>query len=391
VHNGSSLNMLNLLVKNCSIGILLFCSMFPYLKTSHISSDVQPHVFLIFAVFACIAFIVSWRSFWSIFLILLGVLFVCLTAALEGGIDDHIRVGFFFLMIYVFLVIVPSNQKLVYEVVVASVVIYFLGLVTQLFFGIGVLDHLVSNLRFSDTRGFTSFASEPSFLGLISLCQLLLLEVLPGKRSRYVQLLAFFNLLLCASMTVILPALVILFFYLVFHKRRYSIGLLLIFLIISSVLVLKGGYGHLRLFMLIDGLLVDPMGLLSKDISAMNRLIRSFGPLYLAYLDGFNVHFFNVMENDLERIVFLWGGASELEITRLSNAATYLVYPFGWFGLILLVTYLLFLLCSTAPLYFKLAVVFYLLSNISIITPYSVLLFSISLQPIRYYGLASKE
>ncbi|PCI65537.1 MAG: hypothetical protein COB26_12645 [Piscirickettsiaceae bacterium] len=375
---------LNRVVTNISIVLLMLVSLFPYLKSSPLTSDVQAHVFIIFSVLFLVALLLGNRGRRECLLILLGGVAALLTAVLDGAMFDYIRIVFFFLMIYITLALLPKNLELAYKVVAVSVVVYFLGSIAQLILGMSVLEPFVSNLRFSDSRGLTSFASEPSFLGLVSLCQLLLLEILPGKMKRYFQFLGFLNVLFCASMTAIFPAFVILFFYIVLHKKKYFIGLLLLLFMMLGVFFLKGGYGDLRVFMLLEQLLVDPLGLLSSDLSVINRFVRSFGPLYLAIVDGFGFHFFNTLDTDLNRIIILWGVNPDAEITRLSNIMTYLIYPYGLFGLFVVVCYLFFFLLSAFPSYFKLAVVFFLIANISIITPYVLLLLSITMQ-VKYY------
>jgi len=371
-------------VINGCIVVMLLVSMFPYLKTSPLGSDVQAHVFVVFAGLVALTLVlggVSWKAYALFFL---GLAFFGLTIALHGRGGDYIRVLFLFLMLYVFLFFLPKNKELSFKVVSFSVVVYFLGSIAQLVFGIDVLDDFVSNLRFSDSRGLTSFASEPSFLGLISLVQLLLLEIFPGEKKRFFQLLSFLNIVLCASMTVVFPSVMILLSYMMIYKNMYGKGIVLILLLTVGVFLLKGFYSDLRLFMLIDKVFDSPIDLLSHDLSAVNRITRSFGPLYLAYIDNFGFHYFDSLESDLYRVVVLWGLSSDAEITRLSNVVTYLVYPYGWFGGGVVLFYVLFLIYSSTPFYLKAAVLFFIVANVSVITPYAVLLFSLTLQPSMF-------
>ncbi len=368
---------------NSAIVLLLVATMFPYLKTSSFSSDVQAHVFATFFLLALLAISIGKIDFKDILLLLSAISFVIVTFYMSGGLFDYTRIVFFFLMIYVFLKFGSCNPNLVYRILSASILVYFVGSLIQLMFGSAAISGIVSNLRFSDSRGLSSFTSEPSFLGLVSLSQIVLLEVYAGKHKIFFQILAFVNLILCAALSILLPALLIIFLIII-HKRAFLLGFIIILLSLPVMYLSWNFNGESRAISLGIKMLDDPIGILENDVSGANRFLRSFSPVYLAYIDNFALHEFGDLESDVQRIISEWRMPSGTEVSRLSNVMTYFIYPYGWFGVAIIGIFLIRLMVYRMPIYLKMTICFFLVANISIITPFSVFLASLVFFPQSY-------
>ena len=143
---------------------LAFVAFFPYLRSSPLGSDVQPHYF---AIFPAALFVFSHRLkaliFGAVYLaVLLGVGVTLNMSSVE-------IIGFSTLYITVFLATgADERQKYVLcWAIRIAMLIYVAGMLAEVVGGSGVLDKVVSNRRAHGARGSCSFASEPSFLGCL--------------------------------------------------------------------------------------------------------------------------------------------------------------------------------------------------------------------------------
>jgi hypothetical protein len=145
---------------------LAFVAFFPYLKSSPLGSDVQPHYF---AIFPAVLLVFSHRLkelFW-------GTLYltVLLGAAVTLKMTSVEIVGFSTMYVTVFLAAGADGRQrdvLCWAIRIAML-IYLAGMLAEVIGGSGVLDRVVSNRRAEGSRGCCSFASEPSFLGFTGL------------------------------------------------------------------------------------------------------------------------------------------------------------------------------------------------------------------------------
>lgn len=372
--------------------LVIFFSMFPYLKTTPLTADIQPHVIVIFFMYFYITFLLSYNKFTINNYVLSGIgivaMFFVSMLWLDAGALDYVRILFFFFSFFLLIEVYNNSSDIIHHAVSISIIIYFLGALGQIIFGLSVLDPFVSNLRFSDSRGLTSFASEPSFFGLVSLAQIIILEIMHKKKFRFFQFVALLSLLFSGSLFVILPASIIFIFY--FVRARYAIIYIAIFSLlgIGMLSILSMMHPDFRAVKLTNTLLSNPEVLLN-DVSMLNRLLRSFGPIYLSFVDYFQPHNFIYTEQHLSCLIDYFDKTDDLRVDRLSNVTTYLIYPFGYMGATLILYYLYKLYKFRVPLFVFFTIIYYGLANITIITPYATLLFALTFVhykiPTKFY------
>lgn len=362
---------------------ILIATFFPYLKTTSFNSDIQPHVICIFIIYLVInAFLLNKFAISSANLIVL-FFYTILATILESDIYDIVRIGFAFLSIFIFLRILPKYPITVCHFIEGVVLIYFSVALFQIFLGDNFLEMVIANVRTSKGRGVTSLTSEPSYFGLISLSHIILLEVFGTRHKRRFQFLALINVFFSASLAAIVPTIVCLMFYF-FGDNKWSFPVIYTVLVLVLANFILYYFPDMRVAKLITIALDDPDLLITKDISFLNRITRSFGPMYLAICDGLVPHYFDTIEYDLQRISFIEVVSSEAKITRLSNIVSYFMYGFGFFSLPIFMYYLYIILKNKIPVFIIMAIIFFMLANISIATPYALFLFSL---PFFYNSL----
>lgn len=371
-----SFNLAKVEIQKVMLILILTATFLPYLKTTSFESDIQPHVMGIFVLFIVLNALLFNNLSISISGFVTALFYMLLVLVLEGNVSDIVRITFTFFSFFVFVGIIPKYPKTVGCFMEGVVLIYFIVAVFQYFCGDKIIMAIISNFRTSEGRGVTSLTSEPSYFGIISFSQIILLEFFGGKRKRAFQFLALINIFISASLAAIAPAILCLIFYF-FKASKISILFVFIITILFFIIVLLNYFPDLRIAKLINIILDDPVLIISKDISFVNRVTRTFGPIYLAFYDGFTPHYFSLIESDFHRINDIKDIPPEAVITRLSNIVSYFLYGFGFFSLPLFIYYFYIVYKYKTPFFLLFAIIYFMLANISIVTPYALLVFSI--------------
>lgn len=369
-------NLAKVEVQKIMLILILTATFLPYLKTTPFESDIQPHVMGFFILCIILNALLFNKLSMPISGFIAALFYILLVLALEGSFFDIVRITFTFFSFFLFVGIMPKYPKTVGCFIEGVVLIYFIVAVFQYFCGDKIIMAIISNFRTSEGRGVTSLTSEPSYFGIISFSQIILLEFFGGKRKRVFQFLALINIFISASLAAIAPAILYLIFYF-FKASKISILFIFIITILFFIIVLLHYLPDLRIAKLINIILDDPVLLISKDISFVNRITRTFGPIYLAFYDSLSPHYFSVVESDLHRINDIKGVPSEAEITRLSNIVSYFLYGFGFLSLPLFIYYFYISYRYKTPFFLLFAIIYFMLANISIVTPYALLVLSI--------------
>lgn len=344
--------------------IILLCAMFPYIKTSPMGSDTQPH-FVVALLIGLLFWVIKKGNVIPFSAILFSCFFSTVAIFLDASWTDIVSI----IAMFVFMGLLTTfGYKYIREidfVLKLSVVVYFaVGLLQVL--DVHILDFMVSNVRTTDLRGVTSLASEPSFFGLISLAFIVMLEFASLKYTRLYQLLGLFCVAMSASLTAIIPTLVILIAYfgnkISVRSYVYLMGFSVLF--VWGISTFTG-----RAAMLVNAVISDPESIL-EDASAVNRMTRSLGVFYIAADDYFIPHSFeglaeNFASSSLANSEILSG-----VVERLSNVSSIFVYGFGFFSLPLLAFLIMQRKKFIFPVYLVLSILLFLTANISIATPY---------------------
>lgn len=254
-----------------------------------------------------------------------------------------------------------------------AVVVLLVGLVLNLV-AENLLEIAVSNYRSSESRGFNSFASEPSFLGLVGLSCALIFHVLRAKMVWF--LAAILITLSSGSGAAIFP--LGLFLAAIFLRGRRI--LLLPLLLLAFWWGLNYAASFENRFGSVATLLVDTPSLILTDVSFSNRLIRSLGPIYVAFENGFVPHGLSISWD-----VAIGGLSDEADdkVTRLSSLGSVLLYGLGFLSIPLVYLYLT---RARGSLAVWTMIAYFSMANISIATPYLWLVLSIPVLLKRQSG-----
>lgn len=344
--------------------IVILAALFPYLKTSPAGADIQPHFFLLFFV------ALIYQSF------PMGKLPVSPTAgafALFSGTIALVLGGGFTTLGIVTLPLAISyfrrvpRRTLLLGMKIA-VIVYFIGIGLELVSD-NIVQTLTSNYRTSRSRGLNSFASEPSYLGLIGLILTIGFVAFEEKR---IWVALGIGLALCAqSLTAIVPLALLLVVANFGWRNVHWLLLILIAIYAFGYVIIQT---DTRLGSLVSLLLYSPELLLS-DVSFLNRLGRGISPLVEAWNSGFVPHRFP-SEGDIAIAFEANDIRVDDSIARLSSLATVMAYVFGFLSIPVIVLYFY---VSRPKLFLTIAVVFIACVNISISTPYLFLLLAFPL------------
>lgn len=356
---------MNIRLRRVFVYLLFVAGFLPYIKSSPLNSDVQPH----FVATLLFSMLVSQLFVGRLHLSYTGAYFAlvyCVLAIVfKSPFADVVSIAVLFTAISVLARITPTNLGVAESALKVVVVAYFVVGFAQLI-GVDFFNFAVANIRTSETRGVPSLASEPSYYGLVALALVVALEVYSLGRVRGYQFLALCNVALSGSMTAIVPTFaVVMIYFLSKYKLKGAIYVLLLALVVVIGLMNHSG----RAGKLFNYAVNDPNALL-EDVSLVNRLSRSVGAMVVAYEDRFFPHSFVGLSSDLSasplsNIEFLSG-----EVTRLSNIASVFVYGFGLLSLPLLL-YLFFIRKHLLmPPYLLLAIFVLITANISIASPF---------------------
>ena len=340
--------------------ILIALSLLPYFKVTPLESDTQPYA--LFGLMLAIAVSCVQNKSLPIrpsSLILSVLLF--LFGLPSGEYSATISLAVFPIAVDYFSRIDAKALSLGVRV---AIVFMLVGVVLNIV-AEDMLSSLVSNYRSSLFRGMNSFASEPSFLGLMGFAAAVISKSI-GLNGIWLTL-GGLVVLASGSATAILPF--TMYLTLLFLKGRTLLLLPLFF----TGLVLGLQYVATmdsRLGMLVSTAIVAPQSIL-LDESVSNRLIRSGGPLIEAYQDGFVPH---GLAASFDINIAGLSDAAGYEVTRLSNVASFLGYGLGFACLPVIGWYLV---RSKAQIELWFSLLVFSVVNISIATPYLWILFSL--------------
>ena len=339
-------------------------AMLPYLKTSPLGTDIQPHFAATLCLLIAVCMATRARAPFSDFALYLSIL-LGTSAWLLGGRVDAIALAIIPLAIAVF---TRADRKDLVFGLKAALVCYCVGIALEVI-APTVLDALVSNRRAAYSRGFTSLASEPSYLGLIGLVFVILFMVTEQKRT---WICASCGLCLASgSLTAIAP----LFFIMLIRMLRPNLAHIFIGISCMGILLaMAAAQTESRVGLLFVSVLTDPTTLLF-DESVSNRIARAFTPLASAYYSGFVPHKFPAA-GEIDVTFGFLADTADTQIERLSSLATILIYVYGLISLPLILGYLHI---ARAPLYVMIALGYLCVTNISISTPYLYLMLSLPL------------
>lgn len=351
--------------------ICVFAALFPYVKTTPFASDIQPHFAVALCVCIAVALATRGRAPFSDF-----ALFASFTlggsAFLLGGRVDAVALAILPIAIAVFSRI-PRDDLITASK--AALICYCAGLMLELL-APAVLDILVSNRRAAHARGFTSFTSEPSYLGLIGLAFCVLFMLGQQKRSWICT-----SGLLClasGSLTAIAPLFAIL---LIRMMRPAQAHVFLCIVSLGALFTIIAAQTDSRIGLLLSAVWADPSAVLF-DESISNRIARAFAPIAAAYQSGFMPQPFPAA-GEIEVTFGFLAETADTQIERLSSITTVLIYVYGLASVPLILGYLHM---ARAPFYVMLALGYFCITNISINTPYLYLLLSLPLagHPIQH-------
>lgn len=346
-------------------GLVLFAFL-PYIRTSSFQTDTQPH-FFVFLLGAVLLYSgLNMRIPITLAMAIAAIAYGVLAMMMGASIHEVLSIVLFFVSVSMFSLYGARYLGLIRMALAISVVVYFLFGAVEIIWGRTIIDAIASNSRTSNTRGLTSLASEPSFLGLVSFVQIVVLEIIKGRKYRLFQALAFLNLIFCASVAVIAPAFVIFVIYLFFQYGIKGVPLLLLLALTSGYLITVSGG---RAYTLFQVMVTDPFALI-LDQSVANRAVRSFGPLYVALADGFYPHGFNDLSSHLSGVGADLGVPSAEQIGRLSNVSTYFLFGFGFLSFPVICYYLYLVYRVRLPLYVLVSIIYLSVANVSLAAPY---------------------
>ena len=238
------------------LSISFFFSLTPYIKTSSLSSDTQPHYFVALTLSILLISITKKKIPISYETLFTAIFFTTLSIFLSATPSDSVSI--FFLIITVGLMINYSKKskkellKLLGRVAASATIFYLLFTITEAATDHSFLEWMISNPRNSTNRGFISATSEPSFLGLVSLSLILLLEVTKVKYYRALQVINIINLLASFAASIIVPFIIIIFLYML-NKRSYRVATSLALSLVLLVFI----FPYIELPDRIDRLLIN--------------------------------------------------------------------------------------------------------------------------------------
>jgi hypothetical protein len=347
------------------VGALPFFAYFPYIRTSPLASDTQPHFIMALVVGFLIISALKGRAYISYPALGFSIYFGTVGVLLSAPLSDVVSIVVLFFSMWLFLDLAKRNSEVVVIILKIVVVAYFIVGCAQ-WLGVNTFDVLVSNIRTSENRGVPSLASEPSFFGLLALATIISLEVYSIKSERTFQALGLICVLMSASLTAILPTIGVILVY-GMAKLNFR-SLMYVGILAGLVLIAVGNYTG-RAVNLID-LAINNPDLLLQDPSLINRISRSFGALAVAYEDNFIPHNFSGLGQSLSASSLAELNVFTGEVERLSNIGSIFVYGFGFLSIPLLLYVFYIRQRIDMPAYLFVSIIVFITANISIATPY---------------------
>ena len=184
----------------------------------------------------------------------------------------------------------------------------------------------VQGYRGSDDRGYRSFTSEPSYLGLAGFA--LTIVLLYTKQSRIWLAGSILITVASMSMAAIMPMLIAIGLT-VIKPRHFP--KLLIFVVILIVTYRSIENLDMR-FVVIATTMIENPWLIFEDVSFLNRIVRATAPITNAFHDGFIPHVFPD-EGDISVVLpFSIIGVDEF-VENLPNLLATLIYVYGFLSL----------------------------------------------------------
>ncbi|WP_169449678.1 hypothetical protein [Maritalea myrionectae] len=335
----------------------MFITLFPFILSSPLESDTQPHAYLGLLVLLLAVAARRGRMKNLLSVLLLGLYLSVLTYLL-GSPKYALAVFFVPTTVYALNTLEKDVVESAFKV---ALVLYYYGIFLEIV-APEFVEAVVSNYRNLGSRGFNSFTSEPSYLGLTAL---LLLVGFLRFRCGIVWCLAALGLVfLSGSLTVIGPTVFLIFVYLSLQKEYLLVISFVFFSILAIImLMIEGG----RFAQLVSSILQDPQNLFA-DQSFNVRISRAFNPIINAINDFFVPHTFEEAEQKFfdqkfpERTNFV------------SNFLSYLFYILGFFALVPIFVYLKHIKMN---LFSFLVLTFIVLVNLSFVSPITILFLSI--------------
>ena len=344
--------------------LVLLAALLPYLNTSPLNSDNQPHFYLVFSFALCFYALRTGRLPFGGIAIFLSLTLGTAALLMGGGVN---AIALYVLPLAVAYFVRVSVRDIVW-VCKATLILYFIGVLVEII-SPDIVGALTSNWRGLGGRGFKSFASEPSYLGLVAT---FLAVIFMYLKQRLVWVAGAVLLALSSgSLAAIAPLFLILASA---YVRKDSLHWLV------AILVTVGALYHLaptmdnRIGNLVSDLRESP-GLILQDVSVSNRIGRAFSPIHEASATGFIPRGFPGEYEIPIQFEFISDRADQ-HVRRLSSLATVFIYVFGLFSLPLIALYLY---STKAPLFIYLTLIYFCTTNISIATPYLYILIAVPL------------
>jgi len=339
--------------------VIALC-LLPYIRVTPINSDTQPHAMLALAAVILVFSITTGRLKLYPISVLVSIFFL-IVGVYSGETVQGISLAM--LPIGIDFISRQKERKILQGAKIALVFL-LVGVVVNIV-AEGVLVHLVSNFRTGGSRGFNSFASEASFLGLLGLACALIFHILKaGWRWFWLSGMIVF---LSGSAIVIFPFILFVVLIYVRGKKLFLVPVV----IVVSILGLKFAAEFDSRFGSIARIAIQNHELVFLDVSFSNRVIRSGGPIIAAYESSFVPH---GLSTELKLDLTYLSNQADYYVSRLSSPASVLIYGFGFLSLPVLFLY--FYNCR-GPVELWVVLLFFSIVNISTATPYLWVLYAL--------------
>ncbi|NVK49919.1 MAG: hypothetical protein HWE09_09130 [Cyclobacteriaceae bacterium] len=311
-------------LQSIALVCVILSGFLPYFKVTPLDSDVQPYYFLFVASF--LFFSISKRFTVMGMAILFFGSILTLICFLYGGVVEAVSLLLIILYIAYFRNCSEQDIKLMVVVLRWVLWLYLVGCVIEKV-APSLIDSVVANSRGSETRGASSFASEPSFLGFLSFCLIVIFSTYTQYSTRTDRIASWVLLLLAGSASAIAPALIWVVAKNLKHVGRFALVASLIPLGIWTVVEF---FETSRAAHLIEMAGSGFHTFLQIDLSFSNRILRGFGPTVYS----FQSYLIPQNTNQIAQVIssFPLPLHPDAELDRISNLAGVLFYVLGFFS-----------------------------------------------------------
>lgn len=308
----------------------------PFFRVLPDSSDVQPYPLLLLLPVLLLGSRERTISLVFLAVVLLNAAMAVLLYAWIGT-DFFILLSVFYFCVFLtfaYLRITDIQKHLEIAIKIAAVT-YAVGTILQ---ALGFdLSHVVTNFRTDDDRGFNSFTSEPSYLGLMS-SMMIATRLIYNRKIDVFYFLIYFNLLSSASMAAILTFLALVPLQVLTTYRREPIKILLIYaFLFASIWAVLGMTSRVNVS--VDRVVESPgIESLFADISIANRFARGILPLWIGLRDIWTPNGFTGSRKLDDLLETDWSDYGMFTRDRAGSPIGLLVYEIGVPAVILFLT-----------------------------------------------------